>query len=80
VFPCWDEPAIKATFEVRMLARAGTASLSNMPALHSVPVRAAELRFLGCCDDPADWTITHFATTPKVRRGPRVCVGGAERR
>ncbi|KAJ7438257.1 hypothetical protein FB451DRAFT_992343, partial [Mycena latifolia] len=32
VFPCWDEPALKATFAISLIPRAGTVNLSNMPA------------------------------------------------
>ena len=30
-FPCWDEPELKATFEVAVRARAGLVAVSNMP-------------------------------------------------
>ena len=30
-FPCWDEPALKATFQVTLLVPAGLAAVSNMP-------------------------------------------------
>lgn len=31
-FPCWDEPAFKATFDVTLVSPAHTVALSNMPA------------------------------------------------
>ncbi|KZT44121.1 leucyl aminopeptidase [Sistotremastrum suecicum HHB10207 ss-3] len=36
-FPCWDEPAIKATFDVTLLSRSNTVNLSNMPAISETP-------------------------------------------
>ena len=35
-FPCWDEPAIKATFSVTMIIPAHLTALSNMPEVSSV--------------------------------------------
>lgn len=32
-FPCWDEPAIKATFEITVVAPADQVCLSNMPVV-----------------------------------------------
>ena len=32
-FPCWDEPAIKATFEITLIVPKHLTALSNMPAL-----------------------------------------------
>ncbi|KAE9406413.1 hypothetical protein BT96DRAFT_963515 [Gymnopus androsaceus JB14] len=31
-FPCWDEPALKATYAVTMVSKANTVNISNMPA------------------------------------------------
>ncbi|KAI0730373.1 peptidase family M1-domain-containing protein [Fomitopsis betulina] len=36
-FPCWDEPALKATFSVTLISRSDTVSLSNMPAISEEP-------------------------------------------
>ncbi|KAJ6455781.1 leucyl aminopeptidase [Mycena sanguinolenta] len=33
VFPCWDEPLLKATFNITMVSHADTVNLSNMPAI-----------------------------------------------
>eukprot|EP00833_Pecoramyces_ruminatium_P002089 jgi/Orpsp1_1/1176121/evm.model.c7180000056487.2 len=32
-FPCWDEPAIKATFDIKLRAEIGKTTLSNMPII-----------------------------------------------
>jgi puromycin-sensitive aminopeptidase len=33
-FPCWDEPAIKATFDITMIVPKDKVTLSNMVWLH----------------------------------------------
>uniref|UniRef100_A0A1Y9H9F5 Aminopeptidase n=1 Tax=Anopheles farauti TaxID=69004 RepID=A0A1Y9H9F5_9DIPT len=50
VFPCYDEPAYKATFDVRIRHRTEYTALSNMPAVQSVT--------------DGDYTETVFDTTP----------------
>lgn len=78
-FPCWDEPALKATFAVTLISRADTVSLSNMPAV-SEEVYTAEppagntisaltqwvssLTLGGKAEEK--WKITKFETTPPV--------------
>ncbi|CAE7223560.1 unnamed protein product [Rhizoctonia solani] len=42
-FPCWDEPAIKATFSITMISREDTVALSNMPVLSEKPFVEADL-------------------------------------
>jgi len=32
-FPCWDEPAIKATFDIKLRAEVEKTTLSNMPII-----------------------------------------------
>ncbi|CUA73079.1 hypothetical protein RSOLAG22IIIB_05144 [Rhizoctonia solani] len=42
-FPCWDEPAIKATYSITMISREDTISLSNMPVLNEKPFVEADV-------------------------------------
>ena len=37
-FPCWDEPAAKATFDIKIIAEEHKTVLSNMPLVDSVPI------------------------------------------
>merc|ERR1712137_2631 len=53
VFPCWDEPAIKATFELGFKIPAGISALSNMP-----PISAAM--------ESKDKKLIKFDKTPKM--------------
>lgn len=36
-YPCWDEPALKATYSITLISREDTVSLSNMPAISEKP-------------------------------------------
>jgi len=36
--PCWDEPAVKATFDVSIIAEENKTVLSNMPLIETTPV------------------------------------------
>uniref|UniRef100_A0A182N0H6 Aminopeptidase n=1 Tax=Anopheles dirus TaxID=7168 RepID=A0A182N0H6_9DIPT len=53
-FPCFDEPAMKATFDIALAHAAGYTALSNMPLNRTVPL-----------DDPAlsGWVLDEFGTT-----------------
>ncbi|KAG8711368.1 Aminopeptidase 2 mitochondrial, partial [Ceratobasidium sp. 423] len=42
-FPCWDEPALKATYSITMISREDTVSLSNMPVLREKPFVDADI-------------------------------------
>src|SRR6266566_2957835 len=52
-FPCWDEPAAKAAFEVTLIVPDGMAAVSNTPVLRDEPL--------------GDGTrLVHFAETPRM--------------
>ncbi|KAH8814520.1 leucyl aminopeptidase [Flagelloscypha sp. PMI_526] len=70
-FPCWDEPALKATFAITMISRGETVSLSNMPSISEAPLQpgAYDNDIASIVDAlPKDekWKITKFDTTPKM--------------
>lgn len=50
-FPCWDEPAIKATFDITLVVPKDRIALSNMPVVSEKSL-----------DD--GWRSVHFDTTP----------------
>ena len=51
--PCWDEPGLKATFDLTVVAPAGEMALSNMPIAETTPA-------------PGGMTRVRFARTPKM--------------
>ncbi|KAI0064924.1 leucyl aminopeptidase [Artomyces pyxidatus] len=64
--PCWDEPLLKATFDVTLISRAGLVSLSNMPALATpaAPQAGDEALYAGV--EAKEWVATKFETTPPM--------------
>ncbi len=52
VFPCWDEPVYRATYQINATFPAGTAAYSNMPASTVATV--------------GKWTTYHFEPTPPM--------------
>lgn len=74
-FPCWDEPELKASYTVRLVHRAHTTALANMPSVASKHADAASIEQLlqtkALSFDVPDlgsspWVVTEFAPTPKV--------------
>ncbi|KAH9921040.1 leucyl aminopeptidase [Fomitopsis serialis] len=80
VFPCWDEPLLKATFSVTMISRADTVSLSNTTAESedifdpnagksddTVAWLSEKLASLGVTQGESEkWKITRFAESPPM--------------
>ncbi|KAJ7472122.1 leucyl aminopeptidase [Mycena latifolia] len=71
-FPCFDEPALKATFSITMVSRSNTVNLSNMPATSEEVYdssSALDVDFTSIVSTlPKDsqWKITKFQTTPPM--------------
>ncbi|XP_055351722.1 puromycin-sensitive aminopeptidase-like [Paramacrobiotus metropolitanus] len=52
-FPCWDEPALKATFDITLVVDKNLVALSNMPVKNEGPL-----------ESNAAWKVVQFDTTP----------------
>ncbi|XP_044131844.1 aminopeptidase Q [Bufo gargarizans] len=57
VYPCFDEPAFKATFKTRIVHNSSYVALSNMPAIAASEREDA---------NGTKWTVTTFNTTLKM--------------
>ncbi|XP_053149048.1 aminopeptidase Q [Hemicordylus capensis] len=69
VYPCFDEPAMKATFNISIVHHPSYVALSNMPAIdvsEYKDVNESTLSVLHNWTIPKNWTITTFETTPKM--------------
>ncbi|XP_037078084.1 puromycin-sensitive aminopeptidase-like [Pollicipes pollicipes] len=64
-FPCWDEPALKATFDITLVSPRDRVALSNMPVAREE-------------DHPEqkELKVVHFATTPVMSTYIIACVVG----
>lgn len=80
-FPCWDEPAVKATFSLTQIHRKETTALGNINVLESVAsdgvvpplfkdsVPASVTKMEGKTEtqtDDGQWVKTTYASTPKM--------------
>ncbi|XP_013916896.1 PREDICTED: aminopeptidase Q [Thamnophis sirtalis] len=69
VYPCFDEPAMKATFNISIIHHPSYIALSNMPVLDVFEykdVNDSALSALMNETTPINWTITTFETTLKM--------------
>ncbi|KAI0259094.1 leucyl aminopeptidase [Gloeopeniophorella convolvens] len=63
--PCWDEPSLKATFSLTLVAQPGLFCLSNMPvSAELVSSRRAKNLLSGV--NAGVWAATTFETTPPM--------------
>ncbi|ESK92478.1 leucyl aminopeptidase [Moniliophthora roreri MCA 2997] len=69
-FPCWDEPALKATFGMNMISINNTVNLFNMPASSEESYDTVEdiygLFASASSEKDREWKITQFDRTPKM--------------
>ncbi|MBW0464711.1 hypothetical protein O181_004426 [Austropuccinia psidii MF-1] len=75
-FPCWDEPAIKATVQLSQITKKGTIALANTSPESSEPssgqfpptnlLTQELLEGVGKASETNDWVLTRFEPTPKI--------------
>ncbi|KAI0743398.1 peptidase family M1-domain-containing protein [Daedaleopsis nitida] len=72
-FPCWDEPALKATFAITMVSRKDSVNISNMPAASEGPYDPEHsesdswlAKKMTSLPDASEWKVTKFQTTPPM--------------
>ncbi|KAF9077341.1 leucyl aminopeptidase [Rhodocollybia butyracea] len=64
-FPCWDEPALKATFVMSMISDNNSVNIFNTPAASEEPyTEANDVYDLLKDSSRHEWKITRFETSP----------------
>ncbi|XP_015271771.1 PREDICTED: aminopeptidase Q [Gekko japonicus] len=69
VYPCFDEPAMKATFNISIVHHPSYVALSNMPVIDVSEynnVNESKLSTLSNWTTSINWTVTTFKTTPQM--------------
>ncbi|XP_062985565.1 aminopeptidase Q-like [Elgaria multicarinata webbii] len=69
VYPCFDEPAMKATFNISIVHHPSYIALSNMPAIDVSEYKDENENTLSELTNgttPMNWTVTTYETTPKM--------------
>jgi aminopeptidase 2 len=78
-FPCFDEPSLKATFDIALITRKGTVALSNTQVIETRPSdglvaqpdtpplkQQSERGPKTESSSGEEWVLTKYATTPRV--------------
>ncbi|KAK7463560.1 Aminopeptidase 2 mitochondrial [Stygiomarasmius scandens] len=67
-FPCWDEPALKATFDITLVSKVDTVNISNSAAISEETFSANDQKHLALKETfpqlDGQWKITKYQTTP----------------
>ncbi len=69
-FPCWDEPALKATYDVTLIVPSNLTALSNMPVesetIKSVDAKGPDAKGPDSKGPGVPMKVVKFKTTPKM--------------